>query len=46
MKLFSTLTHGILDYSPVVLLIALARVLGWSRSVTRLLIVSALATLV
>ena len=45
MKLFSTRTHGILDYSSVVLLCALPRLLGWDRGVTRLLTGSALATL-
>jgi len=33
MKLFSTRTHGVLDYSSVVLRCALPRALGWSRSV-------------
>ncbi len=46
MKLFSTRTHGVLDYSSVVLLLALPRALGWSRPVTNLLTGSALATLV
>jgi len=45
MKLFSTRTHGVLDYSSVVLLLALPRALGWSRPVTSLLTGSALATL-
>ncbi len=46
MKLFSTRTHGVLDYSSVLLLSALPRALGWSPRVTRLLTGSALATLV
>ncbi len=46
MKLFSTRTHGVLDYASVILLLALPRVLGWSQPVTRLLTGSALATLV
>lgn len=45
MKLFSTRTHGVLDYSSVVLLLVLPRALGWSRPVTSLLTGSALATL-
>ncbi len=45
MKLFSTRTHGVLDYSSVILLLALPRALGWSRPVTNLLTGSALATL-
>ncbi len=45
MKLFSTRTHGALDYSSVVLLVALPRALGWSKPVTTLLTGSALATL-
>lgn len=45
MKLFSTRTHGVLDYSSVVLLLALPRVLGWSKPITNLLTGSALATL-
>ncbi len=46
MKLFSTRTHGVLDYSSVVLLSTLPRTLGWGKTVTRLLTGSALATLV
>jgi len=46
LKLFSTRTHGVLDYASVVLLLALPRALGWSRLVTNLLTGSALATLV
>ncbi len=46
MKLFSTRTHGVLDYASVVLLCALPRRLDWDRTVTRLLTGSALATLV
>lgn len=46
MKLFSTRTHGVLDYSSVVLLLVLPRALGWSKPVTSLLTGSALATLV
>ncbi|MGI4789288.1 MAG: hypothetical protein ACRYFS_10625 [Janthinobacterium lividum] len=45
MKLFSTRTHGVLDYSSVVLLCVLPRVMGWSGNVTRLLTGSALITL-
>lgn len=46
MKLFSTRTHGVLDYSSVVLLLVLPRALGWSKPVTNLLTGSALGTLV
>lgn len=46
MKLFSTRTHGALDYASVILLLALPRALGWSKPVTNLLTGSALATLV
>ena len=46
MKLFSTRTHGVLDYASVVLLPILPRAAGWSRPVTTLLTASALATLV
>ena len=46
MKLFSTKTHGALDYASVVLLLVLPRVLGWSGRVTGLLTGSALTTLV
>lgn len=46
MKLFSTHTHGVLDYASVILLLALPRAAGWSRPVTHLLTASALATLV
>ncbi len=46
MKLFSTKTHGVLDYSSVVLLCVLPRRMGWDRTVTRLLTGSALVTLV
>ena len=45
MKLFSTRTHGFLDYASVVLLLALPRAAGWSRPVTNLLTASALVTL-
>ncbi len=44
--IFSTRTHGVLDYASVALLLALPRAAGWSRPVTNLLTVSALATLV
>ena len=46
MKLFSTRTHGVLDYLSVVLLPVLPRALGWDNTVTRLLTGSALATLI
>ena len=45
MKLFSTRTHGVLDYASVVLLLVVPRALGWSGRVTNLLTGSALATL-
>jgi len=45
LTLFSTRTHGVLDYTSVVLLLALPRVAGWSKPVTHLLTGSALATL-
>ena len=37
MKLFSTATHGVLDYLTAGTLVALPRALGWSEGVTRLL---------
>ena len=46
MKLFSTRTHGFLDYASVLLLLVLPRAAGWSRPVTNLLTASALVTLV
>lgn len=44
--IFSTRTHGVLDYASVVLLLVLPRIAGWSRPVTNLLTASALVTLV
>lgn len=44
-KLFSTKTHGVLDYASVGTLLALPRMLGWSSSATSLVTNSALATL-
>jgi hypothetical protein len=46
MKLFSTKTHGVLDYTSVVALLALPRTMGWSKNVTNVLTASALGTLV
>ena len=46
MKLFSTKTHGVLDYTSVVALLALPRTMGWSKHVTNILTASALGTLV
>ncbi len=46
MKLFSTKTHGVLDYTSVVALLALPRTMGWSKPVTNILTASALGTLV
>ena len=45
MKLFSTRTHGVLDYLSVGALIALPRVLGWKKDATSLLTGAALGTL-
>lgn len=45
MKLFSTRTHGALDYLSVGALIALPRLLKWSKPTTDLLTASAVATL-
>lgn len=45
MKLFSTKTHGVLDYLTVGQLLTLPRMLGWSQPVTRLLDTMALTTL-
>lgn len=44
MKLFSTKTHGILDYLTAGLLFALPRILGWRESTTQLLTSAALGT--
>lgn len=46
MKLFSTRTHGLLDYLSVGTLLALPRMLGWNRETTRMLTGAALGTLV
>lgn len=45
MKLFSTRTHGVIDYLSVGTLLALPRALGWSKSVTSLLTNAAIGTL-
>ena len=45
MALFSTKTHGVLDYTTVATLLALPRVLGWSPTVRTFVTGSALATL-
>lgn len=45
MKLFSTKTHGVLDYLTVGQLLALPRMLGWSPKVTGFLNTMALGTL-
>lgn len=44
-KLFSTKTHGVLDYLTVGQLLALPRMLGWSSKVTGFLNTMALGTL-
>ena len=44
MKLFSTQTHGLLDYLTAGTLFTLPRALGWSEGVTRLLTNAALGT--
>ena len=44
-KLFSTKTHGVLDYLSVGLLIALPRVLKWDQKATNLLTGAAVGTL-
>lgn len=44
-KLFSTKTHGVLDYMSVAQLALLPRMLGWSDDVTRWMTVQAAATL-
>ena len=46
MKLFSTRTHGVLDYLTAGMLFALPRVFGWSESVTRLLTNASIGTVV
>ncbi len=43
-KPIPTSVHGVLDYMTAGLLVALPRVMGWSRDVTRLLDASAAAT--
>lgn len=45
MALFSTKTHGVLDYTTVATLLVLPRVLNWSPTVRTLVTGSALATL-
>jgi len=45
MKLFSTRTHGMLDYLTAGLLLVLPRAMGWSRQVTGMLTGAALSTL-
>ena len=45
MRFVSTRTHGILDYLSVGTLLALPRLLGWSKDVTRLLTGAAVGTL-
>lgn len=45
MKLFSTKTHGILDYLTAGTMFTLPRMLGWSENVTRVLDIAALGTL-
>ena len=45
-KLFSTKTHGVLDYLSVGLLLALPRVLKWDKKATNLLTGAAMGTLV
>jgi len=44
MQLFSTRTHGILDFVSAGTLLVLPRMLGWSERVTRLLTNAALGT--
>lgn len=44
MKLFSTKTHGIVDYVTAGALVALPRIAGWSEEVTRFMTVMALGT--
>jgi hypothetical protein len=44
MKLFSTKTHGILDYMSAGMLFTLPRLLGWGESATQLLTGAALGT--
>lgn len=46
MKLFSTKTHGVLDYLTVGQLLMLPRMLGWSKGVTQWMTGMALGTLV
>jgi len=45
MKLFSTRTHGVIDYLTSAKLLALPRVLGWSENVTRVVTGAAVGTL-
>lgn len=45
MKMFSTKTHGVLDYLTVGQLLALPRMLGWSKGVTQWMSAMALGTL-
>jgi hypothetical protein len=44
MKLFSTKTHGMLDYMSAGMLFALPRMFGWRESTTQLLTGAALGT--
>lgn len=44
MKLFSTQTHGLLDYLTAGALLVMPRALGWSENATRLLTTAALST--
>jgi hypothetical protein len=46
MALFSTKTHGILDFATAGTLVALPRMLGWDKTVTSVMTTAAIGTVV